>query len=67
MRNEYLIKRLLDKDYATLKDDIDSVVAAKIVDKVVEKKKEVIDRLNKAKIFGDDQEPEKENETDTEE
>jgi len=57
-REDFLIKRLLDKDYSALKDDIEGVIAAKVVDKVMEKKKLVLNKINSTKFFNktDDEE-----------
>ncbi len=45
-RKDSLIHRLEDKDFSSLKEDIEAVVAKKIYNKVQEKKEEVIANLN---------------------
>ena len=60
-RSDMLINRLEDKDFSTLTDDINKVVAKKIQNRVQAKKEDVINKLNGVTT------KEKEEENDTEE
>lgn len=41
-----IINQLIDKDFETLKADIDDKIAKKIVDKIILKKSSIIDKIN---------------------
>lgn len=62
-----LTQRLLDKDYGELKDDIETVVASKIVSKIGDKKQDIIDKINAKKSDSKSEEAEKEEEEKKEE
>ena len=42
---DMLIQKILKKDYSELKDDIETVVAKKISNKIVAKKEEILDKI----------------------
>jgi hypothetical protein len=49
MPEKTLTKRILDGDFSTLKDDIEGVIAKKIVDKINVKKEEILKDLSGSK------------------
>ena len=53
-----LIKRVLDKDFVELTDEIETVVAGKLKEKIDTKKKEVLLKLNNMKHLNNDEEDE---------
>ena len=51
MADDFLVKRILDKDYASIKDDVETIIAKKIVNKINDKKEEVLNKFNNEKIL----------------